>query len=598
MIKYKLKNAKGISLISLAITVIILIILTNAIVYNIRDNLRIKNLENMQNDIANLKDKISNYYAQNGKIPASLEFTNSNAINAIKKTGVVSEKVDTGKFLVIDLSAIDNLTLNYGKEFEIVKKNKDSVNSCTDLYIINEDSHNIFYVAGIKIENDIFYTNYTKNDVDKEAVNLRYINNIKIPEGYYYDETREEEFVIKSTDDTKTYKWIQVNDTTNSIPEGITTYTSESGKTNNIEDFIKSINTYKGYYRNETDGRLAVYSDWEKWSPYYDQEGIYKDKNGDTAYIPKDFCVSETIGENTIEKGLVVKDKSNNEWVWIQVPRSIYEITVHDEDYEGIEKSLKSYASPYSQGNSSQSYIDEWYNGCGFSLPEEYNQLKNRMLQSIYNNGGFYIGRYETGIDGSINNLNLGRNEHTSITTSSPKAIIQKDAIPYNFVTCSESQSLAKSVLTENSDRTTSLLFGIQWDLVCKFLEEKGVSKVDINLNNGNWGNYNDTEIPINSTNAKQFSSNTWSAINGTKSASQILLSTGASNKTMKMNIYDLAGNEWEWTLEHTIENDTMPCRSRGGGVSVSYEGNGVNCRSFALIDHAGFEASFRVALY
>ncbi len=598
MIKYKLKNAKGISLISLAITVIILIILTNAIVYNIRDNLRIKNLENMQNDIANLKDKISNYYAQNGKIPASLEFTDSDAINAIKKTGVISEKVDTGKFFVIDLSAIDNLTLNYGKEFEIVKKNKDSVNSCTDLYIINEDSHNIFYVAGIKIENDIFYTNYTKNDIDKEAVNLRYINNIKIPEGYYYDETREDEFVIKSTDDTQTYKWIQVNDTTNSIPEGITTYTSESGKTNNIEDFIKSINTYKGYYRNETDGRLAVYLDWEKWSPYYDQEGIYKDKNGDTAYIPKDFCVSETIGENTIEKGLVVKDKNNNEWVWIQVPRSIYEMTVHDEDYEGIERDLKLYASPYSQGNSSQSYIDEWYNGCGISLPEEYNQLKNRMLQSIYNNGGFYIGRYETGIDGSINNLNLGRNEHTSITTSSPKAIIQKDAIPYNFVTCSESQSLAKSVLTENSDRTTSLLFGIQWDLVCKFLEEKGVSKVDINLNNGNWGNYNDTEIPINSTNAKQFSSNTWSAINGTKSASQILLSTGASNKTMKMNIYDLAGNEWEWTLEHTTENDTMPCRSRGGGVSVGYEGNGVNCRSFALIDHAGFEASFRVALY
>ena len=598
MIKYKLKNAKGISLISLAITVIILIILTNAIVYNIRDNLRIKNLENMQNDIANLKDKISNYYAENGKIPATVEFTNNEAINAIKKTGVVSDKVDTGKFLVIDLSAIDNLTLNYGKEFEIVKKNKDSVNSCTDLYIINEDSHNIFYVAGIKIENDIFYTNYTKNDIDKEAVNLRYINNIKIPEGYYYDETREDELVIKSNDDTQTYKWTQVNDTINSIPEGITTYTSESGKTNNIEDFIKSINTYKGYYKSENDGRTAVYLDWEKWSLYYDKEGIYKDKNGDTAYIPKDFCVSETVGQNTIEEGLVVKDKNNNEWVWIQVPRSIYEITVHDEDYEGIEKSLKSYASPYSQGNSSQSYIDEWYNGCGISSPEEYNQLKNRMLQSIYNNGGFYIGRYETGIDGSINNLNLGRNGYTSITTSSPKAIIQKDAIPYNFVTCSESQSLAKSVLTENSERTTSLLFGIQWDLVCKFLEEKGVSKVDINLNNGNWGNYNDTEIPINSTNAKQFSSNTWSAINGTKSASQILLSTGASNKTMKMNICDLAGNEWEWTLEHTKENDTMPCRIRGGGVSVSYEGNGVNCRSCALIDHAGFEASFRVALY
>ena len=41
--------------------------------------------------------------------------------------------------------------------------------------------------------------------------------------------------------------------------------------------------------------------------------------------------------------------------------------------------------------------------------------------------------------------------------------------------------------------------------------------------------------------------------ITSTKSASSIVLSTGASNDTCKMNIFDFAGNEWEWTLEKIL---------------------------------------------
>ena len=35
------------------------------------------------------------------------------------------------------------------------------------------------------------------------------------------------------------------------------------------------------------------------------------------------------------------------------------------------------------------------------------------------------------------------------------------------------------------------------------------------------------------------------------------------------MNIYDFAGNGWEWTLEHATSFSSIPCASRGGSYSV-----------------------------
>ena len=67
MIKDKFKDTKGISLISLSIAVIILVVITNMLIYNVRDNLKSERLANMQTDISNLRDKILTYYAQNGK---------------------------------------------------------------------------------------------------------------------------------------------------------------------------------------------------------------------------------------------------------------------------------------------------------------------------------------------------------------------------------------------------------------------------------------------------------------------------------------------------------------------------------------------------
>ena len=46
-----------------------------------------------------------------------------------------------------------------------------------------------------------------------------------------------------------------------------------------------------------------------------------------------------------------------------------------------------------------------------------------------------------------------------------------------------------------------------------------------------------------------------------------ILVTTGTSETNKVMNIYDIAGNVWEWTLEKT-SNVSTPCAVRGGHFS------------------------------
>ena len=175
------RNQKGINLISLTITVLVILVLTNVVIYNVKSNLKTQNIKSLQVDISNLREKISTYYSQYGEIPANKEYTNTANIN------VISSAVDTGKFYVIDLSALDNITLNYGMDYEKIKSGEvTDVNTLSDLYIINKDSHNIFYVEGVTLDNQTYYTDYTTSDVDTEAVELKYVDNVKIPDGFYY----------------------------------------------------------------------------------------------------------------------------------------------------------------------------------------------------------------------------------------------------------------------------------------------------------------------------------------------------------------------------------------------------------------------------
>ena len=281
---------------------------------------------------------------------------------------------------------------------------------------------------------------------------------------------------------------------------------------------------------------------------------------------PEGSTIDSNTNENT---GIVMIDSNQNEWVWIEVPSTVFISATSSTDHDNIKADLIAYAKDYRNDSSTE---DGVFNGCG--LTEEQYQMKYQtMLSSIYTNKGFYIGRYEAGIEGSDTKTSLARYKRTEITSSSPKAVSKKDMIPYNFVYCSDAQQLANEMNTGN--KTSSLLFGIQWDLVCKFLEVKGnwdttenTAQYYIKKNSTSWGNYKNSTFTINSAKAKKYdySKKSYYKITGKKpSSSSILLTTGASEYTNKMNIYDFAGNEFEWTLEKTTFYYDGPCVPRGG---------------------------------
>ena len=330
--------------------------------------------------------------------------------------------------------------------------------------------------------------------------------------------------------------------------------------------------------------------------------GVYNFKNVNKSDTNPGGTVPEnsSVLENDANNGIVIKDQNNNEWVWVEVPKTTVfsgltidtskELT--EQNYNDIRDKLIAYVTPYRS-----SYSDEWYDGCGLTS-EKYKTVYQNMLKKVYTYGGFWIGRYEAGIDGSIDDLAKARTSLSArITTGvEPKSINQKDAIPYNYVYCSEAQALAEE-MAPNSKYMTSLMFGIQWDLVCKFLEVKGgLTEEDINLNSNGWGNYSDVTRTITSNKAKQ-KGELWKIITGTKPASNVLLSTGATDETKKMNIYDLAGNEREWTLEKA-PSSTEPCVYRGGGSSNKGSGYPVIGQSNYNIVYDSDGIGFRVTMY
>ncbi len=268
-----------------------------------------------------------------------------------------------------------------------------------------------------------------------------------------------------------------------------------------------------------------------------------------TPYLPERATINEE--HNTLEKGLVIKDENNNEWVWIEVPKSIYRGTTTSTDYTDIETTLQTYAKDYRESG----YVDKFHSTAqhGFTNATEYNNYKNSMLKSVYENGGFYIGRYETGT----------KTARFSSSANLTTPIIKRDVYPYNFVTCSQSQTLSEQLST--GGKTGSLMFGIQWDLVFEFLKTKGL----LNGTISEWGNSQDASFDITRgqyTNTPDVPNSWQDASSYTKNEGiSVLLTTGASDRNSVLGIYDLVGNLAEVTLEYTGKS-TYPCAYRGNG--------------------------------
>ena len=139
-----MKSEKGITLIVLSITILIMIILTFTLTVNIDQYRDEKTKGNFEVDLKRLNEEVSQYYARVKQLPIRNPYTNLTMLEGIKNVN------DNENYYVLDIRQLD-VTLNNGVEYKSVlaREESEEVNDITDLYIINEQSHTIYYPKGI-----------------------------------------------------------------------------------------------------------------------------------------------------------------------------------------------------------------------------------------------------------------------------------------------------------------------------------------------------------------------------------------------------------------------------------------------------------------
>lgn len=244
-----------------------------------------------------------------------------------------------------------------------------------------------------------------------------------------------------------------------------------------------------------------------------------------------------SVVDKNLSNGIVIKDKNNIEWVWIVVPKTEFKTanvlsnsSTEQELNTAIKADLIKYAGIYR--NSPCKYSGEWkdepYEGCGLTS-SEYTENYNKMINSVYKNGGFWIQRTE---DGRTN------------------------------ITCATAQSYASKMCPDET-KIGSLLFGIQWDLVCRYLDGKdGLNTTTINSDSTSWGYYYNNRI----------------------------------NSIKKMNIYNFAGSLWEYTLEKTHSENW--CMMRGGDYGCYGSEFPASYRHAWGVSDSASKISFRATFY
>ena len=254
----------------------------------------------------------------------------------------------------------------------------------------------------------------------------------------------------------------------------------------------------------------------------------------------KGIVISDNVADKELDKGKenVRRDLAGNQWVWVPVetPSSLYTTVdagqalagstgvkttkyTNSEIISGKTRVLPGDTSDHREPDilTDSTYADneDRAKTAGFSsLANMAETMKNdyeEMITSLEKYKGFYIGRYELTANG----------EKTGAT--------QTDVDWYTlYKNC--------TTLASGSKVKTRMIWGLQWDATCNWLVSSGFNITD----STSWGNYK----------------------NNTADGKGSKQNTGFSESWKANNIYDFAGNCWEWTQE---ADDTSYRASRGG---------------------------------
>ena len=302
------------------------------------------------------------------------------------------------------------------------------------------------------------------------------------------------------------------------------------------------------------------------------EEGNSNNPTIPKGYIPIDTATSTwgdgsiAPSQDSVKHGLVIKDEKNNEWVWVPVDSAtlatMYEESSDEKTLCGTTGETAVQTKLYSKSEiisgqtrtepgktsgfrepdlvvgsgSSNDAKDTYYKTIlGFDSKEKMAEAfvaeYKEMIESVSKYGGFYIGRYELS-----------------------EAGVQKDEQP---LTNTNWYNLYKKCTELNASEKVEarMIWGCQWDVTMNWLISSGAKKSnEVNTDSSSWGNYRNTLVK---------------ADDGTteiKASGDVkVLNTGVTTFTMANNIYDLAGNCWEWTQEALSTNYRS---DRGGGYS------------------------------
>ena len=300
--------------------------------------------------------------------------------------------------------------------------------------------------------------------------------------------------------------------------------------------------------------------------------------------VPKGFVASKATGENTVENGFVIYQGTDdvtdsnketamttrNQFVWVPVPDPSKMFTTHDGKDVGRLYNFDTTKKEYTErtwsdtgyrepdvvtGNGSEyDAVASNYSSAGITgitnADEFKTQLETEFAEiktSVEKYHGFYIGRYETG------------------AVSGAKAVTVKGNLDINKQTWYKLYQMNKEMINVNGIKS-SMIWGSQWDQTMIWFDTQGGAKKDYVYDSIGKGHYG--------------------ASNAT--------TTGSSTDYAVNNIYDMAGNTWDWTLE---ANDTGTRILRGGAYNISGGGPPAFNRSYTSSTSSGGNLGSRSTL-
>jgi len=280
--------------------------------------------------------------------------------------------------------------------------------------------------------------------------------------------------------------------------------------------------------------------------------------NGEKVTIDNNGTLTEVTngGGNTVEKwtqpyeiagfthiagtwdtGYVIQDNdTKSEFVWIPVGATINGVTINLERvFYDDNLYTDQWVSKMTNGYSSS--LDFFLSTNGVStkaeLWEKFSEEADYITdfqESVAANGGFYIGRYEAsylkGKVATVVSTDTSRSSYSSTLT---------DGMLWNYI--NQTDAIAKCNEMYNGHQSgikSKLVNGYAWDTVLKFIN--AVEGKNIDTDSSAWGNHKSS-----------------------------IANTGTTSKAVACNIYDIAGNLYEWTTE---KYSTTNAVYRGGSYS------------------------------